>query len=101
MKTLRDILLTQYIGAITVGLLAAQAIMALVNAIVQAGAAYWAIHQYEGALGPSREFSWRNPITSLVSVSLEILICLALIRWLYSEPMTEADKDVVEQNDQQ
>jgi hypothetical protein len=40
MNRLREILQTQYIGAVAIGLVAAQALMGLVNTVVQAAAAY-------------------------------------------------------------
>ena len=90
MNRLREILLTQHIGAVAIGLVAGQILMGLVNTVVQTGAAYFATRQSESVLGQRREFSWQTPILSLISISLEILICIALIRWLYTEPNVSA-----------
>ena len=89
MKKLREILVTQYIGAVTIGVALAQAISGFINAIVQAGAAYVAIRQSQSVLATSREFSWRNLIVSTIGVILYVLISMALIRWLYAGPSTE------------
>jgi hypothetical protein len=86
MRNIREILLTQYIGAIAIGLILAQAVLGFVNALVQAGATYWAIQQGRSVLTESPAFPWRNLITSIITVSLYLLICLISIRWLYSEP---------------
>jgi ABC-type multidrug transport system permease subunit len=95
MRRLREILLTQYIGAVTIGLLLGQAISGFVNAIVQAGASYVAIRQTEGVFTASQQFSWKNLITSLISVTLYFLVSLALIRWLYAETTSETSSDTI------
>ena len=92
MKRLRDILLTQYIGAITIGLILAQAINGFVNAFIQAAATYLAMQQARSVLTQPPEFSWRNFITSMVTVFLYSVICFALIRWLYSEGASETNE---------
>ena len=101
MARLREILLTQYIGAVMIGLVLAQAITAFVNAIVQSGAAYWAMEQSRSTLGTAPQFSWRNFIVSMVSVVLYVFISVALIRWLYAEPDTEADQEPMENGEAQ
>ena len=92
MNKIRDVLLTQYIGAITIGLVFAQAVFGFVNAFVQVGATYIAIQQARKSVFERvPTFSWHNFIISIVTVSLYVLICFLLIRWLYSETESETD----------
>lgn len=93
MKRLRDILLTQYIGAITIGLVLAQSIFGFVNAFVQAGATYIALGQARSVMTTVPRFSWQNFITSMVTVSLYAVICFLLIRWLYAEQVPEPQEE--------
>src|ERR1700752_3082104 len=96
MRKLRDILLTQYIGAITIGLVLAQAIFGFVNAFVQAVATYIAIQKSRSVLGNTPTFSWANFITSMITVLLYVIISLPLIRWLYSGPTPESGDEASE-----
>jgi hypothetical protein len=89
MDRIREILLTQHIGAVAIGLIVAQAILTFVNALVQAGTTYWAIRQAGSLLAGTKGFSWTNLTASMVSVVLYLLICGWLIRWLYLEPSAE------------
>ena len=93
MKKLRDILLTQYIGAITIGLVLAQAIFGFVNACVQATATYIAIQKSRSVLDNTPAFSWANFITSMITVLLYLIIGLLLIRWLYSVAPPEREDE--------
>jgi hypothetical protein len=85
MNRIREVLLTQYIGAIAIGLVLAQGIFVFVNSLVQAVATFWALQQARGVLTESAPFSWHNLIASMITVVFYFLICLSLIRWLYSE----------------
>jgi hypothetical protein len=89
MARLREILLTQYIGAVTIGLVFAQAVTAFINSIVQCGTQYWVAQHSRSIISNSPDFPWSNLIISLVRVSLYIVICLGFIRWLYAEPSTD------------
>lgn len=91
MRNIREILLTQYIGAIAIGLILAQAVFNFVAALIQAGAAYIAIQQSKSVLVPPRSFSWNNLITSMVEACLYLGIGFALIRWLYASSPEEPD----------
>jgi hypothetical protein len=90
MDRIRDILLAHYIGAITIGLVLAQAIFGFVNALVQAITTYWALQQARGVMEQPRSYSLTNLIASLATVALYLLICFVLIRWLYFEAETES-----------
>jgi hypothetical protein len=84
MARLREILLTQYIGAVMIGLVLGQAITIFINTIVQSGAEYWIAQHSRSALGNATGFPWSTLIASLVRVSLYMVFCLGLIRWLYA-----------------
>lgn len=94
MSKIRDVLLTQYIGAVTIGMIAAQAIMGLINTFVQAGAAYFAIRQSASSVFSPAQFSWRTPIVSIITVFLEFLACAILIRWLYGDEYSSSESEV-------
>jgi hypothetical protein len=96
MKRIREILLTQYIGAITVGFIFAQAAIHFINEIALAFAQYWTIQQDQGsAMGAPRSFPWANFTVSMASVALHLLVGFLLIRWLYAEGKTQSgDQEV-------
>jgi hypothetical protein len=89
MDRIRQILLTQHIGAIAIGLIVAQTLLSFVSGLVQAGVTSFAIQQAGSLLAGTKAFSWTNLIASMISVGLNLLISLWLIRWLYFEPTPE------------
>jgi len=92
MERIREILLTNYIGAVTIGLVLAQAIFGFVNALVQTAVSYWTISQSRGVMGAPTQFQWSGLIVSMVTVFLYLLVCFSLIRWLYVEPRKIEDE---------
>ena len=77
MNKIREILLTEYIGAIVVALLVADAIIALVTFLV--GQIYWHVAfagRYHDSLGHSI-------LTTLVKMLLFLASAYMLARWLY------------------
>ncbi len=86
MKRLREVLLTQYIGAITIGFLLAQMVTAIVSGIVQIGVNYsWASREPSSIMrgAASVAFPWKTLIYLLTTAALELLIAFLMIRWLY------------------
>jgi|SRR5690242_12190229 len=89
---IRELLLTQYIGAIVIGLLISQAITNLVSTIlVPAG---WYLESRGAArsvLGFSspQPFNWDRFLLNVIGVGLYLLIAYLLLRWLY---LTEDDE---------
>ena len=83
MRRLRAILLTDYIGAILIALLATQAIIVFFTALVQQISYY--THFAEHSLtGPAfRSSHWEPVLTSLVRIVLYLLTAYLLVRWLY------------------
>ena len=91
MKRIREILLTQYIGAITIGFILAQATIQFIDNLAQIGVRYWEIQQSAGRVLDGRPFPWASIIISIVSVGLHLLVAFLMIRWLYAEEKTLSD----------
>ncbi len=86
LKKLREIFLTQYIGAVLIALLGWQALRAVVTLIVQLG--IWFFRHWNGHVvwDPDRAtFPWDNLILSVVTVAIYVFIAYLLTRWLYPE----------------
>ena len=81
---LREVLLTQYIGAFLIALLVWQAAVEIVTRVVRIG--YWLSHtQHPSVLGDySRDpFRWDGLVLTIVSVGIYVAAAYALGRWLY------------------
>ena len=89
MNRIREILVSEYIGAVAIGLILAQAVMNFIGTVVNNVMIYWEIQKSGNLLSPPQSFSWRSPITSMVDVGLYLLAALLMIRWLYM-PRTSA-----------
>jgi uncharacterized membrane protein YwzB len=86
MNRLKEVLLNQYIGAITIGFILGEATIRLVNELANAIGTYWAIQQLRGSvMGEPRSFPWTNFITAMVSVAVQFAVGFFLMRWLYLE----------------
>jgi len=97
MKRIREILLTQYIGAITIGFIFAQAAIHFIDELALTVARYWMAEESQAsAIGAARSFPWANFIVSMASVVLHLLVGFLLIRWLYSEEKTQSGGQEVE-----
>ena len=97
MKRLREVFLTQYIGAITIGFVLAQMVTAVVSGIVQIGVNYsWANREPSSVMGgtASVAFPWKTLIYVLVTAVLELLIAFLLIRWLYGADESDSAQGV-------
>jgi hypothetical protein len=92
-QKLREILLTRYIGAILVALLCWQALVVLIERVVQT--LFWVINDQRdhSALGSRYSaFPWDSLVFSAVSIALFLLAAYALARWLYPadpQPLTQ------------
>ena len=86
---LREVLLTQYIGAFLIALLIWQAAVEVVTRIVRIG--YWFYYTPHPSMFVeySREqFHWDSVVLSIVRGALYLLVAYALGRWLYTpEPL--------------
>jgi NADH:ubiquinone oxidoreductase subunit 6 (subunit J) len=97
MKRIRKILLTQYIGAITIGFIFAQAMIQFIDNTALGAMRYWTPEEFQGsAMGAARSFPWANFIVPLAAVVLQLLVGFLLIRWLYSEEKTQSSNQKVE-----
>ncbi|MGB8013962.1 MAG: hypothetical protein WCF68_20275 [Terriglobales bacterium] len=97
MKRIREILLTQYIGAITIGIIFAQATIQFIDDIALGAMRYWTPEEFQGsAVGVARSFPWANFIVPLAAVVLQLIVGFLLIRWLYSGEKTQSGGQEVE-----
>ena len=98
MNRIREILLNEYIGAIAIGMVFANAIGQLVGAIISPGMTLWqrsSVHA--SVLTESGGIAWPSFIRPFVSAVLLLLAGYVLIYWLYLRPenteSTEARPD--------
>jgi hypothetical protein len=85
LSKLREILLTQYIGSILIGLLVWQAAIELVTRIGRLGFWFSTYLRTESAVGGSSAapFRWDGLVLSVISAALYLLVAYGLARWLY------------------
>ena len=84
MRTIREVLLTQYIGAMVVALLCCEALITVVSTVVRVGSLFM---QYRNTLGPSSfPFPWDTIVFAVVAIALYLLAAYFLVRWLYPVP---------------
>lgn len=83
MRKLRQILLTEYIGAIIIGFLLAQALAATISTIVQTVSFYLEGRSRSSVFGGRAGFEVGALVPPAISVILEVLTAFLLIYWLY------------------
>jgi hypothetical protein len=85
LSKLREILLTNYIGAILVALFVWQAVAETVGILLRSGFWFYANHRSQSVMGvySSTPYPWDNLIYTAISVVLYLLLAYALARWLY------------------
>lgn len=88
MRRLREILLTQYIGAITIGLILAQGIIGLIRVVVEPLDWYVRTGDSQGSVlfsakAPRPLFPWEGFILGVVDFLLYFVVCYLMVRWLY------------------
>jgi len=97
---LREILHTQYIGAMLIALLVWQATIEAVVTVVR-GLFWLSGHlKNESVFGrsPSDVFPWDNLIFSAVTVAFYLLTAYGLVRWLYPPEATTPEAGKEEQS---
>lgn len=101
LRTLREILVTQYIGSILIALLLMEAAIELAQRIGRIAVWLYNHQQNHSVLAPSSDarFGWEYLISSLSMAALYLLSAYALARWLYPHP--EPTIAVTVANDQQ
>jgi hypothetical protein len=92
---LREILLTQYVGAILIALLVLQAAIEVITRAVRIGFWFFNHRHVQSVLGGASNevFAWDNLVFSAVTAALYLLTAYGLARWLYllAEPKVEPD----------
>jgi|SRR5208282_1544126 len=86
LQKLRQILLTQYIGAVVTALVAGQCLQTLLTLILSFIWHYVVVWRTPtGVLGESlhQDFDWTRAIYSLINILLNAAVVYGLIRWLY------------------
>jgi hypothetical protein len=100
MQRIREILLTEHIGAITIGFILAQAITGFVSTFVQSGAVYWVSRNTTASVFAGRQaFSRSSLVIPLIAVALYFLVAYFLMRWLYLQPKTQVTPATDESED--
>jgi len=84
MKRIRQMLLDNYIGAIAIGFIFAQAVFQFINTLIQLGTEAWARQLGDRSLSVSPYFNWSQFLMTLASVLLNLGAGVVLLYWLYS-----------------
>jgi hypothetical protein len=84
MKRLKEILRNEYIGAIAIGFLLAQAATALISSIAQPIVTYYQLRSRPtSAFAAQSVFNWPQIFSALTTMVLYLIVALLLIWWLY------------------
>lgn len=92
---LREVLLTQYIGAFLIALFVWQAAIEIITQIIRSGYWFYYTHRSSVLSEYSREaYRWDNLILTTVRVALFLAVAYGLANWLYGlELRTPTDED--------
>jgi len=83
---LREVLLTQYIGAFLIALLVWQGAIEIISQIIRSG--YWVYYTRRPSVyGDSsrQQYQWDHPVITIISVAPYLLVAYGLARWLYPQ----------------
>lgn len=90
MRRLGEILRTQYIGAIAIGFLLAQAAGNFVSTLVQPLITYYENRSRPQSVFASASiFNWPSIIVTLTNMLLYLIAALLLVAWLYRKQKVE------------
>lgn len=97
LRRIRNVLSSEYIGAITIGFLLAQVVAGIANSVVQWLAFYATERQDHSNIFRSepRVFPWWNVTLPIVSVLLYLVAAGVLFYWLYLRPNTNEKEPLV------
>lgn len=95
MRKLRQILLTEYIGAIIIGFLLAQALAATISTIVQT-ISFYLEGRRASVFGGRGGFEFGALVPPAISVILEVLTAFILLYWLYWSGDAPAERETTE-----
>jgi H+/Cl- antiporter ClcA len=93
MKRIREILLTQYIGAIAIGMMIAQALVGFVSLLVQPVIWYQQTRSSRSVLESASPLPWSNLLPLALTVVLYVAVSYALLIWLYPAEKNAPDSD--------
>ena len=99
MKRIREIFLTQYIGAIVIGMLVVQGLAGLISLLVQP--IVW--YQQRSSHSSFETFPWGNMLPALVSIGLYFVASYLFLAWLYPaerEALVEQEKPLEKPEDE-
>jgi Kef-type K+ transport system membrane component KefB len=102
MRRIREIFLTQYIGAIVIGMLVVQAIAGAISLFMQPIIWYTQGRDsrsvMESALPP---FPWSKLLPSAITVALYVIVSYWLLAWLYRTEEGMSVTDEIEKTESQ
>jgi len=93
---LRQVLLTQNIGAFLIALLIWQAAVEIISQIVRTGYWWYYSNRHESLLADrgSSQYRWDNLVLSMVSIALYLIVAYGIARWLYPPQIAVASSAV-------
>jgi hypothetical protein len=84
MKRIREIFLTQYIGAIVIGMLVVQAIAGFISLLMQPLIWYTQARESRSVMQAALPwFPWSELLPSAITVALYVVVSYLLFAWLY------------------
>jgi ABC-type antimicrobial peptide transport system permease subunit len=83
MKRIREIFLTQYIGAIVIGMLVVQAIAGFISLLMQPLIWYTQARESRSAMQFALPFPWSQLLPSAITIALYVVVSYLLFAWLY------------------
>lgn len=93
MRRIREVLLNEYIGAITIGLLLAYAASGIVSSVVQPLIRYLYHPRTQESIYGNSRISFSSFLPPLVSVILYLFLAYLILYWLYLRPIGEIEKE--------
>ena len=84
MRRIRELLRTQYIGAIVIGMLVAQAMVGIVSLLIQPVIWYQQSRGARSVLPGASPFPWSNLLPLTLTVILYLLVAYLFLAWVYS-----------------
>ena len=88
MRTIRDLLRNEYIGAITIGFVLAQAIGLTIDTFVRPLQFYLLDRGRHSSLFGTTDYHWNSLLSPVITIVLYAIVAFSLFWWLYlrSEP---------------
>jgi hypothetical protein len=93
MKRIREIFLTQYIGAIVIGMLVVQAAVGTISLVIQPVIWYTQSRDSRSVMSGLGPFPWLKMLPTAITVALYVIVCYMLLGWLYRTEERMRDDD--------